>query len=432
MKYILLILIAFLFSANIAESQSINFRFNNYFYGWERIDSVSDNSSAKTMHLRGYQNYLVEFTTGKWSFNALAQTEEDVINKIDNGFNYRFYNLYIKGSNLFNRLDVKLGRQNLFAGAGRGTFDGLYFKVKAGQSKEYQFIGYGGIPTAYSYEFEKYSNLKNNYHFGAQFTYYGIKDLMASLSYSNKKRIPESYLANRLDSVFNTTTREITFDGPAEQLAGVDINYSYLGKHNLFSKIYFDLELKKLYRAEANLKIALTDNLKVFCEYNYREPHFTYNSIFWVFNFSKYQEISGGADYALSNGINIYSKIGAVIYENDNSVKLDAGFTHSNFGITYVRYFGYAGESDGVNGYYQRSFYDNLFSASASVGYSRYRLGDIYDTEKVNSFSGMLGLTYRPIPQFSIDAQGQLLVNRIYSSDTRFLVGFSYWLFKKF
>lgn len=433
MKYSLLILIAFLFSVNTAESQSINFRFNNYFYGWERLDSLSDNSSTKTMHLRGYQNYLLELNSGKWSFNTLAQTEEDVINKVGRGFNYRFYNLYIKGSNLFNVLDVKLGRQSLFAGAGKGTFDGLYLKLKVGENKEYQFTGYGGIPTAYSYEFEKYTKLENTYQFGGQFTYYGVKDLMASISYSNKKRTPEPYTTIRLDSIFNPTVKEVTFDGPAEQIAGLDLNYTYLGKHNFYSKVYYDIQSKKLYKADFNVRVQLMDNLRAFGEYDYREPHYTYNSIFWVFNYSKYQEVSGGVDYTLDNGINIYGKAGAVLYENDNSVKLNAGFTHANFGFSFIKYLGYAGESDGVFGYYQRNFEDNLFSTSASLSYARYKLGNVYNgTDRVNSFSGMLGFTYRPMPQFSIDTQGQFLINRIYQSDVRFLVGFNYWMFKKF
>lgn len=431
MKSILLILFAFFFSVNLSQSQTLNFRFNDYIYAWQRIDSLSDNSSAKTMHLRGYQNYLLEFNSGNWTINANAQTEEDFINRVDRGFYLRFYNLYLKGTNLFGALDMKLGRQSIFAGAGTGSIDGLHLKLKAGKYKEYQLAAYAGGLTPYDYVLDRYPSIENNYHFGGQFTYYGIKDLSASLSYSNKKRTPEPYTAIRLDSLFNTTTRTITFDGPAEQLAGIDLNYTYLGKHNFYSKVYYDIQLKKLYRAEANVRVALNDNIRAFGEYNYREPRYTYNSIFWVFNYTKFQEVNGGLDYTLNNGINLYGKVGAVLYENDNSVKVDAGFTHPNFGVTYVRYFGYAGESDGVNAYYQRSFCDNKYSGSASVSYSRYRLGDIYDTDKVNSFSGMLGFTYRPVPEFSVDAQGQLLINRIYSTDTRFLVGINYWLFKK-
>lgn len=435
---LLLLLAAMLVSCGL-DAQTVNLRFNNYFYGWQRIDSLSNESSAKTTHLRGYQNYLLEFSSGQWSFNTLAQTEEDVIHKVGRGFAYRFYNAYIKGSNLFGVLDVKLGRQNIFAGTGRGTLDGLNLKVKAGKNKEYQFSLYGGALAPYNYEFGKYPEVKKNYHFGAMFSYYGVKDLMASLSYSNKKRTPESYTTFRADSLYNLVERTITFDGPAEQLAGLDVNYTYLVKHNFFAKAYFDIEQKKLYRAEANVRVQINKELRGFAEYVYREPHFSYNSIFGVFNYRKNQEISGGLDYTLKNGINIYGRAGVVLYEKDpaitsstknNSVKIQAGFTHPNYGLTVTRYMGYSGESDGVSAYFQKDIYKDKVSASASVNYSNYKLGD-YEVDKVNALSGQLGVTFRPMPQFSVDIQGQFLINRIYKSDARCLVGFSYWLFRK-
>ncbi len=435
---LLLLVAAFLITGSLF-AQTVNFRFNNYFYGWQRIDSLSNESSAKTTHLRGYQNYLLEFNSGQWSFNTLAQTEEDVIKKVGRGFAYRFYNFYVKGSNLFGMLDVKLGRQNIFAGTGKGTLDGLNLKVKAGKNKEYQFSVYGGALAPYSYEFKEYPDIKNNYHFGGMFSYYGVKDLTASLSYSNKKSTPESYTTFRADSVYNLVERTITFDGPAEQLAGIDVNYTYLLKHNFFAKAYFDINQKKLYRAEANVRVQINKDLRGFVEYVYREPHYSYNSIFWVFNYTKNQEISGGLDYTLKNGINIYGRAGVVLYEKDanstfdtktNSIKIQAGFTHPNYGLSFTRYMGYSGESDGVSAYFQKSVYKELVSASASVNYSNYKLGD-YLVDKVNALSGQLGITYRPMPQLSIDIQGQYLINRIYKSDARCLVGFSYWLFKK-
>lgn len=430
MKTRVLILIAALIAVSTPRGQSINFRFNNYFYGWQRIDSLSNNSSAKTTHIRGYQNYLVDFNSGQWGFNTLAQTEEDIINRSGRGFHYRFYNLYIKGTNLLDLFDLKLGRQNIFAGTGTGTLDGINVKVKAGKNKEYQMVLYGGLPAPYSYDFQKYPEAKNNYHFGAQFIYYGVKDLMAALSYSNKKRTPEPYVSYRLDSAYNLYERTISFDGPAQQLAGLDVNYTYLVKHNFYSKVYYDITQNKLYRAEINARIALINNLRLFAEYIYRQPYYSFNSIFWVFSYNKNQEVTGGLDYTLKSGINIYGRLGAVLYEKDNSLKIQAGFTHANFGLSFVRYMGYSGESDGVTGYYQRQFYKDILSASASLSYSRYKLGD-YQTDKVNSFSGLLGVTYRPVPQFSVDAQGQFIINRIYKTDSRFLIGFSYWLFKK-
>ena len=162
-----------------------------------------------------------------------------------------------------------------------------------------------------------------------------------------------------------------------------------------------------------------------------------------MFNTSKKtQEIEGGFDYLLKNGMNVYARVGAAIFEKgdnqastvnssdkNSSIKIQAGFSHPMYGINFTRYMGYAGESDGVSGYYQRQLMDDKLSTSLSVSYSRYRLGD-YETDKVNSLAGALGFTFRPMPQVSIDAQGQMLINRIYKTDVRVLVGLNYWLFK--
>lgn len=445
MKTKLTILIAvFVFTAGTM-AQSLNLRFSTYVYGWQRIDSLSNESTAKTTHLRGYQNLLLDFSGSKWGFSTLASTEEDFSGKIGDGFNYRLYNAYIKGTNLFNRLDVKLGRQYLFAGVGKGTLDGVYLKVKAGKNKEYQLALYGGSVAPYTYDFENYPKIEENYMFGAQFNYYGFKGLTAGLSYTHKKTAPPTYTALRLDSLYNTSTREITFDGPAEQLAGLDFNYTHDNKHNVFGKLYFDIGMKKVYRGELNVRVTAANNFRISAGYTYRQPQITYNSIFWVFSGTqRTQEIEGGVDYTLKNGMNIYGRVGALLYEkvtsvtisqpvsNENtSLKIQAGVNHPTYGLSFIRYMGYTGESDGVYGYYQRQLMKEKLSASLSLSYSRYRLGE-FETEKVNSLAGSLGFTFRPMPQFSIDAQGQMLINRIYKTDVRVLFGLNYWLFKNF
>lgn len=423
-------------------AQSINLRFSTYFYGWQRIDSLSDESSAKTTHFRGYQNLLFSISGSKWSFNTLASLEEDLANRVDDGIDYRLYNMYISGRNLFDMLDLKLGRQNLFAGVGRGTIDGLHLKLKAGKKKEYQLTLYGGALAPYTYDFEDYPDLENNYIAGAQFQYYGVKDLMLGLSYNMKNTPPPTYSANRMDSTFTTDLREITFDGPVQQLAGFDFNYLYKGKHNFFGKAYYDIEMENFYRGELNARVKLADRLFFSAGYFFRQPQISYNSIFWVFNTTtRTHEVEGGFDYMLKNGMNLYVRLGDVIYEKPESqsadatknysLKVQAGFSHAMYGLNFTRYMGYSGESDGVSGYYQKQLMQDKLSTSLSVSYSRYRLGD-YDSDKENSLAGALGFTYRPMPQISIDAQGQVLINRIYKGDVRFLIGLNYWLFKNF
>jgi hypothetical protein len=419
-------------SASFIRSQTINARFSTYFYTWQRLDSVTTSGSETyTNHLKGYQNLLFDVSSKKWSFNTFLQTDEDVVNKIGRGFSYRFYNLYVKGTNLFGIMDLKLGRSFVAAGVYKGNTDGLYMKLKLGKNKEYQLIGYGGELTPLSYEIDKYPNIKDNYTIGGQFQYYGVKDLMLGLSYSNKHRKPETYYALRADSLFNTREVLVETDSPADQLAGLDFNYVYKQKHNLYGKAYFDINRIKFYRGEFNTSIQANNNIRISAGYIYKEPQISYNTIFWVFTHKQNQEIEGGIDYMFNNGINLYGRVGNVFYDGDNSFKLQLGVSSSFYGVSFVKYTGYAGESDGFNGYISHELIKSKLILSSNLNYSRYKIGT-YSSDRLNAFAGSFGFTFRPEPRISVDAQGQFITNEIYKFDTRFLVGFNYWLFSKF
>lgn len=421
--------VVFFLTVSTAFSQSINLRLSSQFYSWERADSI--NGSEKTAHIKGYQNMLMEISGKQWTFNTLAQIDEDLINKIGRGFEYRFYNFYIKGTNLFDFMDFKLGRQYLYTGVGRGAIDGLYFKIKAGKNKEYQFTAYGGALTPLDYTFRDYKALDENFLAGGMFQYFGVRDFNASLSYTNKHKKPEGYTAIRFDSAFMAQEVLIDTDSPADQLIGLDLNYLYERKHNFYAKAYYDINNKVFYRGEINASVALTKELRFSAMYEYRQPQISYNTIFRTFAFKQNQELGAGIDYTFNNGINAYGKISDVLYDDDNSLKFQLGINHPSYGLSYTKYTGYAGESDGAYGYYYRQLVKEKLSANAGLGFSSYRVSD-YSSDKEDVLSGLLGLTFRPNPQFSIDIQGQINTNRIYKYDTRLLVGINYWLFKKF
>jgi hypothetical protein len=130
------------------------------------------------------------------------QTGEDFANEIGRGFEYTLYNAYLKGSNLFGFMDMKLGRQYVYAGVGKGPLDGLLLKFKAGKKKEIQFTAYGGFNTPVNYDFKEYGSLSNDFFAGASIGYYGMQGLVANLSYMDRHRKPVSYTAPRLDSAF--------------------------------------------------------------------------------------------------------------------------------------------------------------------------------------------------------------------------------------
>jgi len=417
-------------------TQTLNLRFNNAFYTWKRVDSLpgTNTEATYTTHLKGYQNLAFDLNFGKWTLTSFAQTDEDVINKIDRGFSFRFYDVYLKGNNLFNALDLKLGRQYVSAGSGRGTIDGAHFKLKLGDRKQYQVIGYGGYLTPLAYDFQGYKMLQDNFLAGGQFLFYGVKDMSLGLSYAMKRRGMDPYYTIRPDELFNPKEVYIETESKSEQIAGADISYRIMKKHNVYGRAYYDINMKKLYKAEINGNFALTDKIKFSVGYYYKQPQISYNTIFWVFNYQKYQEIESGIDYTtkiFGTDANIYGRFGGVFYDEDNSLKFQLGISNPWYGLGIIKYTGYSGESEGAFGYFNHNLYQNKFILTTNLNYSRYNLGN-YNSDKVDVFSGALGLTYRPVNHFSIDAQGQFITNEIYKFDTRFLLGFNLWLFTNF
>jgi hypothetical protein len=426
-----LVLLLILISA-IAEAQTINLSMSAYFYSWERTDSVAANS--ETSYLKGYQNLSLEVAKDKWSLNTSLLTQEDMVASTGDGFDYSFYNLYVKGSNLWKVLDMKIGRQYVYAGVGNGMVDGLYLKYKGGMNKQYQLSVFGGALTPGNYDFQSYSDFNNNFIFGSAFNYYGDQGLTASLSYFLQRKQYAPYTAPRINTSYITIDEEIVTDSKYKQLIGLNFSYTGKQKYTLFGKAYYDLYIDKFYQTELNFSYPYK-NFRISADYTYRTAQLTYNTTFWTmaqyWPLSHYQEIEGSVDYYLKNGINLFATISDVIYIDDNGLKYQAGFKKADYGLYYVGYSGYSGVSNGFTGYVYHNFIPSALSANLTLNYSNYYIGN-YSVTHENQFSCLLGLTYRPITTLSIDAQGQFITNEIYSIDSRFLVGLNYRLFSKF
>ncbi|MCX7833702.1 MAG: hypothetical protein N2490_05780 [Ignavibacteria bacterium] len=426
--FLLLIIFSFLIVIDFTYSQNFNFRINTYFYSFERYDSIkstSEKSSEK--FVKGYQTVLIDISHKKWSFNTSLQTEEDVIGKTGKGFDFRFYSAYFKGNDIFNLIDIKLGRQYFSAGVGRGTIDGMLFKVKLGNEKHLQIKGYIGANTPVSYNFNDYGKISENFSLGTQFSYFGIEPLSLSLSYFLKRSKPKPFYTVRPDSIFNPKQVLIDIDAFENNLAGFDLDYSKRN-YSFAGKLYFDLSKKNFYKIELNASYNFIEYLKISTGYLYRKPLISYNSIFWVFNQRQIQELEIGLDYIWNENYNFYARLANVFYEDDNSLKISCGLSHPAYGISFVKYSGYAGESDGIYGYFNYDIISKILSITTGVNFSRYRL-DNYIDSKENAFAGIVGIVYRPINRLNFDLQGQFIKNRIYKFDTRILLGCNYWLF---
>ncbi len=426
MKTAITLLFIFIAFVSNSLSQSLNLRFNHFFYSWERADSINGDMKS---HLRGYQNLSADINKNNWGFSTWMQTGEDFTNRVGRGFDFSLYNAYIKGTNLFGALDLKFGRQLVFAGVGRGSLDGILMKLKTGKFSEYQFTVYGGFNTPGNYSFTNYGSLNNDFLAGARLGYYGPQGIVAGLSFMEKRRYQSGYSATRLDSAFNTAEYRFETDSKQLTLAGFDFSYNYLNKLETFGKLYYDFNRELIYKGELNAAYSF-GSARISASYLYREPLINYNSIFWTFDHNSYREFEGAFSYTLNNGYMLFAKAANVSYEEDNSLRYQIGFSAANFGLSCIGYSGFAGNSLGFNANGSMQLIKEELSASASVNYSNYRIGNI-EQENSNALGILAGLDYTPDRKFTVSLQGQLATNKNYQYDSRVLLGFNYWLFSK-
>jgi hypothetical protein len=99
-------------------------------------------------------------------------------------------------------------------------------------------------------------------------------------------------------------------------------------------------------------------------------------------------------------------------------------------GASYVHRGGYAGNLDGLNASFYYPTRGNQFMPSLQLSWATYKL-DGEAPERESLFSGAAGLLVRPMKKLTLDGQFQLLHNRYYKNDVRFMFRLQYWFFTK-
>ena len=125
-----LVLLACLVSYN-ASAQFFQMRLVSSAYAWQLHDTVGHSSD----HLFGYQTAQLSLSGEHVSFHTYFQGFNDFSGPTKNEGLVRFYDFYVKYSGPYDKVDLSLGRQYVFAGVGYGTIDGGMASVRLLDSK---------------------------------------------------------------------------------------------------------------------------------------------------------------------------------------------------------------------------------------------------------------------------------------------------------
>ncbi|RPI06570.1 MAG: hypothetical protein EHM64_02505 [Ignavibacteriae bacterium] len=417
---ILTVLCLLLSGTDEASAQFFQLRLVSSANAWQRQDTVGQSSN----HLFGYQTIQLSLAGEQLSFHTYMQGFADYAGPLKNQGTLRFYNFYLKYSNLLNMADVSLGRQAVFAGVGNGTIDGGLASVRLMDSKVKLLGYYGSLPMA-GQRLELNDDPKNNNMYGAQIVGNPVDFARLSVSYMAKNIKPESYWALRKDSLFNPLVTEINPTATAEEYVSGDVSVDY-DIVSAYARGDMDLNQEKLSRVQFFTRVKVMEPLSVTGEYIHREPRLSYNSIFWVFAYNTISEYELGAEYAICKDWQVFGKYGAVSYGDDNSNRVTLGGSMKYASASFSWNTGYGGELAALSVNAGYPLFNNKLTPTIMIGYANYKLSSNAPT--TNALSAALGAVYRPVSALSLDAQVQWIQNKIYSNDVRLFLRGSYYL----
>jgi len=260
----------------------------------------------------------------KLSFQGYGRLTEDVRN--GQGLNGRLYYLYGDYSNLFDKVDIRLGRQFVNYAAGNAIIDGgkielknvgpIAFSVMGGRNVFFNLDGEG---TSY-----------RDFAFGAAAYLNGFRNTDAELSYFMK-----------LDN-----------DGVARDQVGASFKQYLFNSLKVYSNARFDIPSETFSEVLAGVKYFPRADLVFTGEWYQSYPIFDSTSIFSVFAVSRYQEGVFRADYSINDKISVNAGYSRQDYDGADADVFEVGcrirpIENLNITLNYDHRNGYGGRLNG-------------------------------------------------------------------------------------
>ena len=429
---VLTIVCSVAFTVTGLEAQTLNGRFVTSAYGWER----QMENGESTSHLRAYENVQLNFGTKDISFHTYLQGYTDLGDGVEGDPGLRVFNAYLRIKNLFDVVDIKIGRQSLFAGVSYGTIEGAQVKARVADGVEVMAYGGGLTPAGQTLEYQFTENLEDNWQLGGQVLLYLVENTKIGLSYMNRHRETHAFYSWRPDAQMDLQETLIDYGSRANQYGSVNVSHSS-GHMWLYGRFDYDFNFERASRAEVAASYQVMPKLELSLNLAHREPVIAWNSYFALLEASAHQEAVLGASYELHPRLSLIGRFSTVMYEDENAFRVSLGAMNKYASIMYTKDVSYDGDLDGFNLHFTYPLMDGMLVPHVGAVYSTYALAENLDdatnwTQRASTWVGVAGATFRPVQSLSIDLQGQYMTNRIYASDMRAFARVNYWFSNPF
>ncbi len=233
-------------------------------------------------------------TEGKLSFSGYGRLTQDV--KHDEDLKGRLYYLYGDYSNLYDKADIRLGRQFVNYAAGSALVDGV--KVDLKNVGPVAFSVMGGRNVVFNLEGE--ASKSEDYVWGIAANLAGYKNTDAELSYFMKH--DDAGIAREQ---IGASFKQFLFN-PLQM--------------KLYANARYDLTSETFSEVLAGLRYNVTTDLILTGEWYQSYPIFDSSSIYSVFAVDRYQEAVFRADYTINDKISVNGGYTKQMYDSGDNV----------------------------------------------------------------------------------------------------------------
>ena len=275
--------VSILFASGIAWSAEVHGRSSTQFQWF--TDYVTGNKQAE---LGEYINLSITKVddAGKLSFQGYGRGNQDVWN--GQGLNGRLYYLYGDYRDLFDKVDIRLGRQFVNYAAGSALVDGGKIDLKNVGPVAFSVMGGRNV----IFDLDAEASHAHDFVWGLAANLAGVKNTDAELSYFQK-----------LDDA-----------GVARAEIGGTFKQYLLNCLKVYSNARFDLTSDSFSEVLAGVKYYPVSNLVLTGEWYQSYPLFDNSSIYSVFAVDRYQEAVFRADYTLNDKFSVNAGYSRQIY----------------------------------------------------------------------------------------------------------------------
>jgi hypothetical protein len=334
------------------------------------------------------------------TFQGYGRVTQDIRN--GEGLNGRLYYLYGDYSNLFNKVDLRFGRQFVNSAAGNAIIDGgkidlknvgpVAFSVMGGRNV---FFDLNGEATSY-----------RDFAFGASAYLNGFRNTDAEVSYFMK-----------LDNA-----------GVARDQVGASFKQYLLNSLKVYGNTRFDIASETFSEVMAGLKYYPRADLVLTGEWYQSYPMFDSTSIYSVFAVSRYQEGVFRVDYTINDKISVNAGYSRQDYEGADADVFELGcrirpIEHLQVTLNYDHRNGYGGD---LNGGIAEISYEATKKLEVAGGIHF----DVYERDKLTGEETArkywLGSKYRLNDKMSASVRVEDNVNARYKEDWSGRAAFNY------